>query len=126
MIASPSGNERILLRWDIHAAGLTDHVVLSEKRLHRLFLLLPGRTWRGSWSCPSKASPGTTFKKHMAIAKDLMSEDNSLLAEVLFNDHSIAQIEKAASRLTFLKHIVKGKGREELFLFFGKLRGNIS
>ncbi len=72
------------------------------------------------------AIPGTTFKRHMAIAKGLMSEDDSLLAEILFNDHSIAQIEKAASRLTFLKHIIKGKDREELVLFFGKLRGNIS
>lgn len=70
--------------------------------------------------------PGTTFKRHMAIAKGLMSEDDSLLAEILFNDHSIAQIEKAASCLTFLEHIIKGKDREELFLFFGKLRGNIA
>lgn len=71
------------------------------------------------------AIPGTTFKRHMAIAKGLMSEDDSLLAEILFNDHSITQIEKAASRLAFLKHVIEGKDREELFLFFGKVRGNI-
>jgi prephenate dehydrogenase len=72
------------------------------------------------------AIPGTTFKRHMAIAKGLMSEDDNLLAEILFNDHSITQIEKAVSRLTFLQHVIAGKDREELFLFFGKLRGNIS
>lgn len=70
--------------------------------------------------------PGTTFKRHMTIARSLMSEDDGLLAEILFNDHSITQIEKAASRLTFLQHIIRGKDREELFLFFGKLRGNIT
>ena len=30
-------------------------------------------------------APGTTFKKHMAIAKGLLSEDDYLLQEILFN-----------------------------------------
>lgn len=72
------------------------------------------------------AVPGTTFKRHMAIAKGLMSEDDSLLAEILFNPYSIAQIEKAASRLTFLKHVIMGKDHEELVCFLEKLRKNIS
>jgi len=70
--------------------------------------------------------PGTTFRKHMAIAKGLLSEDDSLLAEILFNPYSIAQIEKAASRLEFLKHVIMGKDHEELVCFFEKLRKNIS
>ena len=30
-------------------------------------------------------APGTTFKKHMAIAKGLLSEDDYLFQEILFN-----------------------------------------
>jgi len=70
--------------------------------------------------------PGTTFKRHMTIAKGLMSEDDGLLAEILFNDHSIGQIEKVTSRLEFLKHVIRDKDREELYFFFEKLRENIS
>jgi len=74
----------------------------------------------------AKAIPGTTFRKHMAIAEGLLSEDDGLLAEILFNRHSIAEIEKAASRLEFLKHIIGAGDSEELFSFLGRLRGNIS
>lgn len=74
----------------------------------------------------AKAVPGTTFKKHMAIAEGLLSEDDALLAEILFNRYSIAQIEKVASRLEFLKHIIAAGDLEELLLFLERLRGNIS
>jgi prephenate dehydrogenase len=47
--------------------------------------------------------PGTTFKRHLAIAKGLLSEDDHLLAEILFNRYSLEQLEKVTSRLEFLK-----------------------
>jgi prephenate dehydrogenase len=73
----------------------------------------------------NKAVPGTTFKKHMNIAKGLLSEDNSLLAEVLFNQYTLAEIEKVVSRLELLKHITKGNDYEEAERFFERLRKNI-
>ena len=39
-------------------------------------------------------APGTTFKRHMAIAQGLMSEDDYLLSEILFNPNTPAQLEQ--------------------------------
>ncbi|NIR17329.1 MAG: prephenate dehydrogenase/arogenate dehydrogenase family protein, partial [Desulfobacterales bacterium] len=33
-------------------------------------------------------APGTTFRKHLDIAKGLLSEDDHLLAEVMFNPNT--------------------------------------
>lgn len=109
--------------------GLTvfEHTFEEHDRMMASSLTLPFIASLVFAGCvETDAIPGTTFKRHMAIAKGLMSEDDGLLAEILFNDHSITQIEKAASRLTFLNHVIRGKDREELFLLFEKLRGNIS
>lgn len=73
----------------------------------------------------SSAVPGTTFKKHLQIARGLLSEDDYLLAEILFNRYSLPQLEKVTQRLEFLKHIVKEKDFEEAQRFFQKLRKNI-
>lgn len=74
----------------------------------------------------AKAVPGTTFRKHMKIAKGLLSEDDHLLAEILFNPNSLEELEKVTNRLEFLKHVIKGKDYEEAKRFFEKLRKNIS
>ena len=71
------------------------------------------------------AVPGNTFKKHREIAKGLLSEDDYLLAEILFNPYSLDQLEKVTSRLEFLKHVIKGKDSEEAIKFFNRLRENI-
>lgn len=42
-------------------------------------------------------APGTTFKKHMAIAKGLLSEDDYLLQEILFNPRTPSQVEDRKS-----------------------------
>jgi prephenate dehydrogenase len=42
-------------------------------------------------------APGTTFRKHLGIAKGLLSEDDHLLAEIMFNPHTIKQIEQINS-----------------------------
>ena len=69
--------------------------------------------------------PGTTFAKHMAIAKGVLSEDDHLLAEIFFNRHSAAQLDKITSRLEFLKHVIKAKDYDEAKRFFDKLRKNV-
>lgn len=71
------------------------------------------------------AVPGTTFKKHLEIAKGLLSEDDYLLCEILFNSYSLPQLDKVTGRLEFLKHVIRGKDFEEAKKFFDCLRGNI-
>ena len=70
--------------------------------------------------------PGTTFKKHLEIARGLLSEDDYLLGEIIFGPHSLEQLDKVTSRLEFLKHVIKGRDYEEAKTFFAKLRENIS
>ena len=71
------------------------------------------------------AVPGTTFRQHLEIAKGLLSEDDFLLAEILFNPFSLAQLEKVTSRLDFLKHVIRARDFEEAQRFFRQLRDNI-
>ncbi len=73
----------------------------------------------------NRAVPGTNFRKHMELAKGLLSEDDSLLSEILFNPESIKQLDKITSRLEFLKHIILARDYEEAGKFFNDLRRNI-
>jgi prephenate dehydrogenase len=73
----------------------------------------------------AKAPPGTTFARHMAIARSLLAEDDHLLAEILFNPHSLAELAKITSRLEFLRHIIKAEDRDEAREFFRRLREHI-
>lgn len=72
-----------------------------------------------------KAVPGTTFARHMSVARGLLSEDDHLLAEILFNRYSVAQVEHITARLEYLKHIIKARDYEELDAFLGRLRENL-
>ena len=77
-------------------------------------------------ACMERATvPGTTFKKHLEIARGLLSEDDYLLGEIIFGPHSLEQLDKVTSRLEFLKHVIKGRDYEEATAFFAKLRENI-
>ncbi|HQT44524.1 MAG TPA: prephenate dehydrogenase/arogenate dehydrogenase family protein [Candidatus Micrarchaeota archaeon] len=71
------------------------------------------------------AVPGATFARHMKIAKGVLSEDDHLLCEILFNPKSVQQIDQINSRLELLKHIIKGRDYEEAQDFLGKLRKKI-
>jgi prephenate dehydrogenase len=70
-------------------------------------------------------APGTTFRRHLDIARGLLSEDDHLLAEVMFNPNTIRQIEEINSRLTYLTHIIRCRDYEEMEKFLNKLRNNI-
>jgi prephenate dehydrogenase len=73
----------------------------------------------------TKTVPGTTFKRHLDVARGLLSEDDFLLAEIIFNPYSLRQLEKINSRLNFLWHIIKNRDTDEAVLFFDALRNNI-
>ena len=71
-------------------------------------------------------APGTTFKKHHEIAANLLAEDDYLLSEIMFNPHSLEQIQKINSQLSYLTHIIKARDFEEMQKLLKKLRDNIN
>lgn len=70
-------------------------------------------------------APGTTYKRHMAIARGLMSEDDFLLTEILFNPHTVKQIGKIQDKLETLKEIVARKDPNAMKEFLEQVRENL-
>lgn len=70
-------------------------------------------------------APGTTFQKHMNIAKGLLSEDDYLLTEILFNPHTPKQVEMIREELAKLLSIIENKDSAEMKNFLTKVRKNI-
>lgn len=70
-------------------------------------------------------APGTTFKKHMAIAKGLLSEDDFLLQEILFNSRTPAQVENVRTELKNLLEIISQKDADRLKKFLKEVRKKI-
>lgn len=71
------------------------------------------------------AAPGTTFRKHLAIAKGVLSEDVYLLAEIMFNPETQKQLETISNKLSYLCHIIKGRDYEEMASFVERLKKNL-
>ena len=70
-------------------------------------------------------APGTTFKKHMEIAKGLLSEDDYLLQEILFNSKTPKQVEKILEELQNLLTIIKDKDADKMQSFLTNVRKKI-
>ena len=70
-------------------------------------------------------APGTTFKKHMAIAKGLLSEDDYLLQEILFNPRTPSQVENIRTELKQLLEIITNKDAERMKKYLTKIREKI-
>lgn len=71
-------------------------------------------------------APGTTFKKHMAIARGLASEDDYLLQEILFNPHTIEEITNIRTELKKLAEIIDNKDADGMRAYLKKIRANIA
>lgn len=70
-------------------------------------------------------APGTTFKRHLAIAEGLMNEDDYLLSEILFNPHTSAQLRNISDKLAELKEIVDSRDTEKMKKFLAEVRKNL-
>ena len=70
-------------------------------------------------------APGTTFKKHMAIARGLLSEDDYLLTEILFNPETPAQIRNIIGALTELSGIIDARDSDRMKRFLDGVRKNL-
>lgn len=70
-------------------------------------------------------APGTTFKKHMKIAKGVLNEDDYLLQEILFNPHTSKQVEQIRTELNELLTIIEQKDEKGMKEYLNKIRSHI-
>ena len=70
-------------------------------------------------------APGTTFKRHMRIAKGVLSEDDYLLQEILFNPYTHDQVAQIREELKDLLDIIDKKDAEGMKGYLTKIRKNV-
>ena len=70
-------------------------------------------------------APGTTFKRHMQIAKGVLNEDDYLLQEILFNPYTNGQVAKIREELKLLMDIIEHKDAEAMKAFLARIRGHL-
>ena len=71
-------------------------------------------------------APGTTFNKHFEIAKGVLSEDDFLLSEILFNPYTPEQVQHIMDQMKELLEIINQHDSEKMGEYLSKLRKNIS
>ena len=71
-------------------------------------------------------APGTTFKRHLAIARGLMSEDDYLLSEILFNPNTPEQLRLISERLSELRSIIERRDSDAMKVFLDRVRDNLN
>ena len=70
-------------------------------------------------------APGTTFKRHMQIAKGVLNEDDYLLQEILFNPYTHDQVAQIRNELKELLDIIDNKDAERMKAYLTKIRNNV-
>ena len=70
-------------------------------------------------------APGTTFKRHMQIAKGVLNEDDYLLQEILFNPYTSGQVVQIREELAELIDIIDHKDAKRMKLFLTKIRNHV-
>ena len=71
-------------------------------------------------------APGTTFKKHMDIAHGLLSEDDFLLTEILFNPHTPEQCNLIRQQFDRLLDIVGRRDAAAMAQYLTEVRKKIN
>jgi len=61
----------------------------------------------------------------MAIAEGVLSEDNFLISEILFNPNSTKQLALIQEQLSELQEIVKSKDYDRMLAYLNQARENI-
>lgn len=70
-------------------------------------------------------APGTTFKRHMRIAKGVLNEDDYLLQEILFNPCTSDQVAQIRDELKELLDIIDNKDADRMKQYLTKIRDNV-
>lgn len=71
-------------------------------------------------------APGTTFKRHMAIARGVLGEDDCLLREILFNPRTGPQVDRICAELKELENIIRSQDEGRLDAYLKRIRHNIA
>lgn len=70
-------------------------------------------------------APGTTFKRHMSIAQGVLSEDDTLLREILFNPYTKEQVEQIRKEMKEIIEIIDTRDEKHMQQYLTKIRANI-
>ena len=70
-------------------------------------------------------APGTTFKRHMQIAKGVLNEDDYLLQEILFNPYTSGQVVQIRQALKELIDIIDRKDATAMKDFLMRIRNHV-
>ena len=70
-------------------------------------------------------APGTTFKRHMRIAKGVLNEDDYLLQEILFNPYTSDQVAQIRDELKELLEIIDNKDSDRMTQYLTKIREHV-
>lgn len=70
-------------------------------------------------------APGMTFKRHLQIAKGVLSEDDYLLSEILFNPHTNACLSHIREELKILMNIIDSRDECGMIEYLCKIRRNM-
>ena len=70
-------------------------------------------------------APGTTFKRHMRIAKGVLNEDDYLLQEILFNPYTSGQVSKIREELKKLIDIIDNKDSKAMEKYLTNIRQHV-
>lgn len=70
-------------------------------------------------------APGTTFKRHMRIAKGVLNEDDYLLQEILFNPYTNENVAQIRKELKELLDIIDNKDSKRMKKYLTKIRDNV-
>ena len=70
-------------------------------------------------------SPTITKSVFFAIARGVLSEDDTLLREILFNPRTKSHVEQIRAELKDLIHIIDERDEEALNAYLTRIRGNI-
>ncbi len=71
-------------------------------------------------------APGTTFKRHMKIARGVLSEDDYLLQEILFNPYTHDQVSQIRMELKELLQIIDNKDSAKMKDYLTKIRTHVA
>lgn len=70
-------------------------------------------------------APGTTFKRHLNIARGVLGEDDCLLREILFNPRTSTHVSNIRTELKELIDIIDRKDEDALNGYLKKIRSHI-
>jgi prephenate dehydrogenase len=72
-----------------------------------------------------QSAPGTTFKRHLAIAHGVMSEDEYLISEILFNPNTPERLDIIIQKMEELKDIVTTRDSQRMAAFLKEVRTKV-